>query len=538
MLLGVGEEFAGYTVVRRVGAGAMGEVYLAKHPRLPRQDALKLLAANTETDPTFRDRFMREADLVCTFRHPHIVGVFDRGEYQGRLWIAMEYVDGEDVGKILAHRYPRGMPAVLVSDIVTAVASALDYAHRQRLLHRDVKPANILIADADDVDERRILLSDFGIARPMDEQNSLTATNMTVGTVNYAAPEQLMGEPLDGRADQYSLAATAYQLLTGRPMYADSNVAVVISRHLSAAVPRLAGTRPDLAVLDAVFEIALAKNPRNRFPTCGAFAQAVAEQLSSPPGHGPSLAATALAPVAHGEFVADHPHSVDRTPSATPLTPGWYPNPNGEPETLYWDGRDWRMAPPPSTGTTDPGSHAVSRARSPLSLILAIAVPLVLAGAGFLLWSQTRHAGSAEPDASTVTADSTQFLPPAAPTAQSTRTVTVPAKPSTTTVLVAPPTPTGHSPAAMPTAVGVIEGTCDEGGTCGLKQRTAPYTDSPRLYSDDLHDGSAVTMSCQTIGDLRSNAGVGSSRIWFRLDNGAYVPAVYVTTTATQLAVC
>lgn len=400
MPLGVGEEFAGYTVVRRLGAGAMGEVYLVKHPRLPRQDALKLLTANTETDPTFRDRFMREADLVCTFRHPHIVGVLDRGEFDGRLWIAMDYIDGEDAGKLLARRYPAGMPAELVSEIVTAVASALDYAHRQRLLHRDVKPANILIASADELDERRILLSDFGIARTMDEQTALTATNMTVGTVNYAAPEQLMGDPLDGRADQYSLAATAYQLLTGTPMYAESNAAVVISRHLTAAVPRLADTRPALSELDPAFEIALAKVPRNRFPTCGAFAQALAEQLSVYPHGGGSLAPTAVAPVAQGESLADQPGRVAQ-PQSTPLTPGWYPNPNGEPETLYWDGRDWRTAASLPTASTAQGPNPTSRTRNPLLLLLAIVVPLILVGAGFFLWSLTRHANTSATNAGT-----------------------------------------------------------------------------------------------------------------------------------------
>ncbi|WP_319434841.1 serine/threonine-protein kinase [Mycobacterium sp. RTGN5] len=537
MPLGAGEVFAGYTVVRRLGAGAMGEVYLVQHPRLPRRDALKLLTASTETDPTFRDRFMREADLVCTLRHPHIVGVLDRGEFQGRLWIAMEYIDGEDVAAALAHRYPDGMPAELVSEIVAAVASALDYAHRQRLLHRDVKPANILIAHPDDADERRILLSDFGIARTMDEHNALTATNMTVGTVNYASPEQLMGEALDGRADQYSLAATAYQLLTGRPMFADSNAAVVISRHLSAAVPRLADIRPELAELDPAFGIALAKSPGNRFPTCGVFAQALAEQLSVSPDRGSSLAATLLAPVSRGESAPDIAGAQVRTQPPAPLTPGWYPNPTGAPGALYWDGRDWRTALPPNTSPSTPSSNSTGRSRNAVVLTLAIAVPLILAGAGFLVWNQRATNPGPDSSAAIATRD-TQASSPTLPNSIPARTVTVPAKPSTTTVLMPPPLTTVESPAATSAAFGMIQGTCDEGDSCGLKQRTAPYTDAPRLYPDDLHDGAVVTMVCQTTGDLRSNAGVGSSRTWFRLANGAYVNAVYVTTGATQLAVC
>jgi serine/threonine-protein kinase len=139
------------------------------------------------------------------------------------------------------------MPAGDVIEIVTAVASALDYAHKQGLLHRDVKPANIMLTDPDEDGQRRILLSDFGIARNVGEISGLTATNMTVGTVSYAAPEQLMGEDLDGRADQYALAASAYHMLTGSLLFPHSNAAVVISRHLNSPPPALADTRPELA---------------------------------------------------------------------------------------------------------------------------------------------------------------------------------------------------------------------------------------------------------------------------------------------------
>jgi serine/threonine protein kinase len=129
------------------------------------------------------------------------------------------------------------MPPADVAAIVTAVASALDYAHKQGLLHRDVKPANVMLTHTDDDGDRRILLADFGIARTMDDVSGLTATNMTVGTVAYCAPEQLMGEPVDGRADQYSLAATAYHLLTGNTVFPHTNPAVIISRHLNADPP-------------------------------------------------------------------------------------------------------------------------------------------------------------------------------------------------------------------------------------------------------------------------------------------------------------
>ena len=172
------------------------------------------------------------------------------------------------------------MPAELAMPIITAVASALDYAHKKGLLHRDVKPANIIVADLD-TDEPRVFLADFGIARPLDDTSGITTTNMTVGTVAYAAPEQLMGEAMDGRADQYALAATTYHLLTGSQLFPHSNPAVVISRHLNAPPPAIADTRPDIAGLDSVLAVALSKDPEKRFARYADFARALEEQATT-----------------------------------------------------------------------------------------------------------------------------------------------------------------------------------------------------------------------------------------------------------------
>jgi serine/threonine-protein kinase len=274
MPLGPGQVFAGYTIVRLLGSGGMGEVYLARHPRLPRRDALKILPANVSADPEFRTRFTREADLAASLFHPHIVGVHDRGEFDGHLWITMDYIEGVDAGQLVKRQYPNGVPAIEVAAIVTAVAGALDYAHQRRLLHRDVKPANILIAEPDEDGSRRIFLADFGIARQLGDISGLTATNLTVGTVSYAAPEQLMGAAVDGRADQYALAATAFHLLTGRPPFQNSNPVAVISQHLNAPPPRIGHRRPDLARFDHALSTALAKNPADRFARCRDFAAA------------------------------------------------------------------------------------------------------------------------------------------------------------------------------------------------------------------------------------------------------------------------
>jgi serine/threonine protein kinase len=278
-----GQTFAGYTIIRLLGSGGMGEVYLAQHPRLPRRDALKLLPHDWSADAEYRARFNREADLASTLWHPHIVGVHDRGEEDGQLWISMDFVDGLDVARVLADRYPAGMPVEEVARIVTAVASALDYAHNQGLLHRDVKPANIMMTNLGEEGEQRILLTDFGIARNVNDISGLTKTNMTVGTVAYCAPEQLLGEDIDGRADQYSLAATAFHLLTGSQLFPHSNPAVVISRHLNNPPPALSEKRRELAPLDPSMSAALAKDPNDRFQRCSDFARALNDQNGSVP---------------------------------------------------------------------------------------------------------------------------------------------------------------------------------------------------------------------------------------------------------------
>lgn len=278
LALSNGAPFAGYTILRQLGAGGMAEVYLALHPRLPRRDVIKVLAEAVTADQEFRERFNREADLAATLWHPHIVGVHDRGEFDGQLWISMDYVEGTDAARLVKERYQDGMPIDEVCAIVQAVAGALDYAHDRGLLHRDVKPANILLTHPE-YGERRILLADFGVARHLANISGITETNVAVGTVAYAAPEQLTGSNIDGRADQYALAATAFHLLTGAPPFQHSNPIAVISQHLHEDPPRLSDYRPELAHLDDVFFKALAKQPADRFDGCRAFAAAVGEGI-------------------------------------------------------------------------------------------------------------------------------------------------------------------------------------------------------------------------------------------------------------------
>lgn len=284
MPLAAGAVFAGYTVLRLIGSGGMGEVYLAEHPRLPRRDALKVLPPSLTADEEFRQRFTREADLAATLFHPNIVELHDRGEFDGQLWMSMDYIDGTDSANLLRERYPEGIPVDQALAIALAVADALDHAHERGLLHRDVKPANILLTETDTGGQRRIFLADFGIARPLADPSGLTATNLTVGTVSYAAPEQLMGGQLDPHADQYALAATVFHLMTGVPPYQNSDPVAVISQCLNTPPPKISSRRPELARLDDVFSTALAKDPTDRFSTCHAFASALADRARADPG--------------------------------------------------------------------------------------------------------------------------------------------------------------------------------------------------------------------------------------------------------------
>ncbi|WP_369829713.1 serine/threonine-protein kinase [Mycobacterium sp. E2479] len=334
-LIVIGATFAGYTILRLLGSGGMGEVYLAQHPRLPRRDALKILPIGVSADREFRERFNREADLAATLWHPHIVGVHDRGEFDGQLWISMDYVEGTDAGQLMKDRYSSGMPVADVCAIVTAIAGALDYAHQRGLLHRDVKPANILLAEPED-GERRILLADFGIARQLADVSGLTATNLTVGTVAYAAPEQLMGADIDGRADQYALAATAFHLLTGVPPYQHSNPVAVISQHLNAAPPKLSERRPDLAYLDHVLSTALVKDPADRFSRCREFAKALSERAASAAesDRGTEAGVTVAAPVAGSAQSGRHSPTAETTAAAeAPPPPKESPPSEAEPAT-------------------------------------------------------------------------------------------------------------------------------------------------------------------------------------------------------------
>lgn len=283
-----GDDFAGYVIRRRLGVGGMAMVFLARHPRLPRLVALKLLDPRLYTDTEIRRRFEREADLAARLEHPNIVTVYDRGTEERQLWISMQYVAGADAASIDVNVLDPHRAVQIIAD----TADALDFAHANQVLHRDVKPANILLAKAPIGQPERVLLTDFGIAGRRDAETTLAAPGTITATLAYAAPEQLLGTALDHRGDQYSLACTLFWLLTGRPPYPGRNPAEIINGHLRAPIPRPSRLRPGLSpALDDVVARALAKDPADRYSCCLEFARAAQYALrayGAPVGRAPA----------------------------------------------------------------------------------------------------------------------------------------------------------------------------------------------------------------------------------------------------------
>jgi serine/threonine-protein kinase len=278
-VLSNGDVFAGFTVERLLGQGGMGSVYLARHPRLPRRTALKLLNRELFADAEIRARFEREADLAAQLDHPNIVAVYDRGVEDQQLWICMQYVDGVDAATV----NPFSLPPERAVQVIEGVADALDYAHRNGVLHRDVKPANIMLARSGGGKGERVFLTDFGIARLREDSTHLTQAGMFTATLAYASPEQMTGAELDHRSDQYSLACALFWLLTGTGPFDAEDPAELIRGHLQVPVPPVSARRAGLSpAMDAVIARAMAKRPGDRYSSCAKFAAAARQALRAP----------------------------------------------------------------------------------------------------------------------------------------------------------------------------------------------------------------------------------------------------------------
>ncbi|WP_330185289.1 protein kinase [Nocardia sp. NBC_01503] len=316
-MLRSGETFAGYLIERELGRGGMGSVYLARHPRLPRLVAIKLLSAELFGDSEVRARFEREGDVVARLDHPNIVPLFDRGFDDDRMWIAMRYIDGIDASMLESANLPPRQAVRIIGE----TGKALDFAHRKGVLHRDVKPANILIERVDG--DERIFLADFGIARLRDENTKLTQTGSFTATLAYAAPEQLSGQPLDHRCDQYSLACTLFRLLTGTVPFDAQHPIAIMRGHLDQPPPPVSSLRPGLPpALDAVMAKAMAKHPTARFDSCTAFATAAQQALDGMPAQTSGARHPMAGQPAPGPTGGRFPRAVSNTPPTPFATQG------------------------------------------------------------------------------------------------------------------------------------------------------------------------------------------------------------------------
>ncbi|HJP67163.1 MAG TPA: protein kinase [Actinomycetota bacterium] len=279
--LRVGSEIAGYRIESLISRGGMGVVYLAKDLRLERKAALKVLAPELGANEAFRRRFVAESQLAASLDHPNIVPIYGAGETEGLLWIAMRYVEGVHLRRLIDEG-----GRLAESDALSAVefvGKALDTAHARGLVHRDVKPGNILLLlDRRDGTIEHVYLSDFGLTKRIDESSGITDTGQFVGTVNYVAPEQIKGGVVDGRADQYSLACVLFESLTGRPPFARPDDVATIYAHLNDPPPNIRDQRPDLpSAFGNTLATAMAKRREDRFETCSAFVRSARDTIGS-----------------------------------------------------------------------------------------------------------------------------------------------------------------------------------------------------------------------------------------------------------------
>ena len=358
----VGAEFAGYRILEVIGSGGFATVYLGEdlRPALRRKVAIKVLRAELSVDPAFRDRFQRESLLAVQLdHHPNVVPVYDAGEADGHLYIAMRYIDGTD----LKERLKDGPldPDDAVS-VVAQVASALDLAHGAGLVHRDVKPGNVLLPGGK---TDHIYLADFGLTKETAAEQSLTQVGQFLGTLYYAAPEQIQGKDLDGRSDEYALGCLLYECLTGEPPF-KGEVQAIIGAHLTREPPKATDVVPTLPpALDAVIAKAMAKDPDDRYDSCGELGARAMQALREPSAEGtivtgalPGLPATPPPPVDPNATVVgattSAPGSPATPPPAAPATPGVPATP---PPPAY--------APPPTPPPGAPGP-AISTASTSL----------------------------------------------------------------------------------------------------------------------------------------------------------------------------
>jgi serine/threonine-protein kinase len=395
----VGSEIAGYRLESLIQRGGMAVVYLAEHIRLGRKVALKLLALELSEDDKFRERFLRESRLAARINHPNIIPIYDAGESDGLLYIAMLYVGEFDLKKLVVKEGPLDTERAV--SLVMQAGAALDSAHKQGLIHRDVKPANILVVPRSDADGHdHVYLTDFGLTKHAGSRSGLTATGQFVGTIDYVAPEQIEGKEVDSRADVYSLGCVLYECLTGTmPFRKDDEVAVLYA-HMKEQPPRVSDHRPELpSAIDGVIAKVLAKSPDERFQTCAEFTTAARAALRVSESSLPSLTGDAhdaisdegstSSPTLPDDRNAARPQGEMVTGTGPPLRPTEAQRPRASGSSPPVAGAD----PPdgtrrPATDRAAGKSRDDSRrfpVRSALTALVAFALGIGIASAYFLL---------------------------------------------------------------------------------------------------------------------------------------------------------
>jgi len=348
----IGTEVAGFRIESVLGRGGMSVVYVAEQLRLGRRVALKVLTTELAWDEQFRERFVRESHIAAAIDHPNIIPIYDAGEEDGLLYIAMRYVEGPDLKEVLK-RGSLGVGRTIF--LIEQLASALDAAHTHALVHRDVKPGNILLEESTD----HAYLTDFGVAKQTTARG-LTSTGHFLGTVEYAAPEQIEGGQVDARTDVYALGCVLYECLTGTPPFSQSTEHAVLHAHLVDPPPSVGRLRPDLPqAFDGLIATAMAKVPDDRFASCGELANAARNAAT-----GKARRVEGIAP-ARADTVA----SVDTAPPASPPPPGS-------------DGAfDAVPAPEPPAAATPERSPAPPSRLTPLKQLLLTLLLVVIAAA-------------------------------------------------------------------------------------------------------------------------------------------------------------
>src|SRR4051812_5895903 len=332
----------------------MGMVYRAVHLRLERTVALKVISPELATDEGFRQRFVREAQLAASIDHPNVIDIYDASESDGLLFITMRWVQGTDLGSML-DRYGR-LDAANAVRIISEVGFALDAAHARGLVHRDIKPGNILIADGDG----HVYLTDFGLTREAGEGGGLTRTGMFVGTTDYAAPEQIKGDRVDARTDVYALGCVLVQAVTGRVPYDLDSEMSKMWAHVNDPPPRLRERVDDIPeALEEVVERAMAKDPEERYPSTGDLARAAAAAIQARPvGQAERTVATGAAAPAESAAHQAGPTAGETIVSApVPVAPGQTP-PSGFPAVAVPTVPPGAPPPPPGPWTPPPPTGA------------------------------------------------------------------------------------------------------------------------------------------------------------------------------------